>query len=168
MIAHLLKDVINGTKLIVLSGTAQDPTNQKIRFFIGGTFLIIASSFTIYASTTYNWAIATSNTELITNAVIILFITDIDEMVDEIVMAIGPSWASEEEKDGEEQGVDGTLALLRSENLELKGKMEELGNNLALQTRKNSAMEESIKTLSEAVERKEFQEFQEFQMVLKK
>merc|ERR1712087_816161 len=160
MIAHLLKDVINGTKLIVLSGTAQDPTNQKIRFFIGGTFLIIASSFTIYASTTYNWAIATSNTELVTNAVIILFITDIDEMVDEIVMAIDPSWASEEEKDGEEQdieqgkehneeeqGVDGTLALLRSENLELKGKMEELGKNLASQTSKISAMQGKIETL---------------------
>ena len=127
----------------------------------------VASLFTVYASTTYNWAIATSNTELITNVVIILFITDIDEMADGILMAISPASAfnegEEEEQDieqgedhnEEEQGLDGSLALLRNENLELKKQLGKLDGDLALQKSENSTIKGNMNTLTATVTRLE-------------
>ena len=120
--------VINGVKLVVLSGGSHHTRSKNIRFFIGGVLLNVASLFTVYASFTYNSAIATSDTDLITNAVIILFIADIDELVDGIVIVINPNWASEkkhdneegdEEQDEENQGKDGN----QSRNSELEGQV---------------------------------------------
>ena len=56
---------------------------------------------TLFVSAIYNNAIATSNTGLITNAVIILFITDLDELVHDIVMTVNPDWAALEEEGSE-------------------------------------------------------------------
>ena len=53
--------VVNGSKLIVLSGKGRNPSWQRIRFFLGGLFLVAAALITLYASTVYNNAIATSN-----------------------------------------------------------------------------------------------------------
>lgn len=52
----------------------------RIRFFVGGLLSGSVSLFTFYVSAIYNAAIATSNTEIIVNAVVISFITDIDEV----------------------------------------------------------------------------------------
>jgi len=87
--------VINGTKLVILSGNGKSPLGKRIKYFIGGLCLIAASSFIIFASTVYNQAIATSNTDLISNAVIILFITDIDEMAYALQATINPKEDSE-------------------------------------------------------------------------
>ena len=83
--------------MIVLSGTGRSPLFKRIKFLIDGALLMAAASFTIFASTVYNQAIATTNTELISNAVIILFITDIDEMVHGIAMTIYPRQIKKEE-----------------------------------------------------------------------
>ena len=151
----------------MLSGKERHQTRDKIRFFIGGAVLNVASLFTVYASTTYNWAIATSNTELIANAVIILFITDIDEMAHGILVAISPALAfnegGDEEEDveqgednnEEEQGFDGSLALLRNENLELKKQLGKLDGDLALQKSENSTMKGNMNTLTATVTRLE-------------
>jgi len=40
MIAHLAKDIINGTKMIILSAKARHSSRQRARFFIGGTLLV--------------------------------------------------------------------------------------------------------------------------------
>mmetsp|Transcript_11263 Transcript_11263/g.23652 ORF Transcript_11263/g.23652 Transcript_11263/m.23652 type:complete len:950 (-) Transcript_11263:56-2905(-) len=79
MTSHLLPDIINGTKMVVLSGKVCYNFNQRARFFFGGLLLITVTAFTFFTSVVYNKAIATSNTEIVTNAVIILFITDLDE-----------------------------------------------------------------------------------------
>lgn len=72
--AHLLKDIINGLKMIVLSGKARnDMIFSRIRYFLGGTLLGAVSAFTFYVSAIYNAAIATSNTEIIVNSVISKF-----------------------------------------------------------------------------------------------
>ncbi|KAL7465661.1 hypothetical protein ACHAXS_005978, partial [Conticribra weissflogii] len=79
MTSHLLPDIINGAKMIMLSGKVCYNFTQRARFFLGGLLLITVTAFTLYTSIVYNKAIATSNTEIVTNAVIILFITDLDE-----------------------------------------------------------------------------------------
>ena len=47
---------------------------------------------TVYTSVLYNRAIATTNTQLIVNAVILLFVTDLDEKVYELMLACKPQW----------------------------------------------------------------------------
>jgi len=92
MVAHLLKDVINGSKMVILSGKARHDNLTRIKFFLGGTLLSAVASFTFYVSSIYNAAIATSNTEIIFNSVIILFICDIDELIYEILEVINAEW----------------------------------------------------------------------------
>ena len=60
MATHLLKDLINGIKLIVLSAKERHETNTRARYFVGGTLMATVTSFTLYVSTIYNAAIATS------------------------------------------------------------------------------------------------------------
>ncbi|KAL3817140.1 hypothetical protein ACHAXA_009041 [Cyclostephanos tholiformis] len=60
MLAHLLVDVINGVKMIMLSAKEKQGRLAMIRLFAGGTLLTTITSFTIYVSTIYNFAIATS------------------------------------------------------------------------------------------------------------
>ena len=48
--------------------------------------------FTLYASTVYNIAIARSDTDIIINTVIILFICDIDEYFYAALVAMGSFW----------------------------------------------------------------------------
>lgn len=92
MIAHILKDIINGMKMIVLSGKARNDLQTRIRFFVGGTVLFSISLFTFYASVIYNAAIASSNTEIIMNSVVIVFICDVDELFYDILLTINPDW----------------------------------------------------------------------------
>ncbi len=87
MASHLLKDLVNGSKMIVLCAKEGYQLNSRIRFFVGGLFLSTVTTFTLFASTIYNKAIATSNTEVIANAVIILFITDLDEQFFSLIEA---------------------------------------------------------------------------------
>jgi len=153
MVVHLLKDVVNGAKLIALSGTARSRPHRRIRFFLGGLCLITAALFTLYASTIYNEAIATNDTEIIENAVIILFISDIDEMALDTLGAIHSRWIDdgedddqeeeEEEEEGLEKGNDANNKVvtqmkeelsqmkskhleMMSENLKLKGELKEV------------------------------------------
>jgi len=92
MVAHILKDVINGAKVVVLSGKARHSIPTRIRLFVGGTILVTISVFTFYVSAIYNNAIATSNTEMIVNSVVILFICDVDELTYDILVALNPGW----------------------------------------------------------------------------
>eukprot|EP00804_Cyclotella_cryptica_P003506 CCRYP_002138-RC/>CCRYP_002138-RC protein AED:0.21 eAED:0.21 QI:1379/0.66/0.71/1/0.33/0.57/7/128/1232 len=78
MICFLSKDLINGAKLVVMSTKKWHHRNRRIRFFFGAYV--------------YNYAIATSDPELIVNAVIILFISDIDEMIHDTLEALCPNW----------------------------------------------------------------------------
>ena len=60
MLAHLLKDAVNGVKMIVLSAKEKQDRFARMRYFTGGTLLTTVTSFTFYVSTIYNFAIATS------------------------------------------------------------------------------------------------------------
>lgn len=91
MFAHLMRDVINGCKMLILAGKARHSRHTRTRFFFGGTLLLIVTLFVLFTTTIYNRAIATSNTEIIVNSVIILFICDLDEQIYGILLAISPS-----------------------------------------------------------------------------
>ena len=92
MATHLSKDVINGTKMIVLAIRVGHGNRTRMRFLLGGLFLSTVMLFTLFVSILYNQAIATTNTEVIINAVVILFITDTDEYLYKILTLINQDW----------------------------------------------------------------------------
>lgn len=95
MVSHLMKDFINGTKLLVLCAKRRHSVFAKIRFFFGGLCLVMITAYTAYASTIYNMAIARSNTDIVVNSVVTLFITHIDEQFYLLFLAALPSWVKE-------------------------------------------------------------------------
>ena len=104
----------------------------------------------MYSSYTYNLVIAISDTDLITNSVIILFIADVDELANEIVIAINPNWGSKEEQGDEQgdeeqgkekQGEDGD-GLTR--NSELEGRVEILESQMKRLCNKEEDEEQGI------------------------
>jgi len=130
---HLLKDIINGLKMNILSSKNRHNRHDRIRFFCGGFLLSSVALFTMYVSIIYNMAIATSNSELIINSVIILFITDTDEQVFDFLMVINSQWVAamsreKNNKRDDEEGNDGSFQELRNQNSQLQDDLNELRN----------------------------------------
>ena len=92
MAAYLITDIISGLRLIVLSGKSRHRKLRRLRFFVGGFCLLFLSAFTVFATAVYNVAIARSNTEILINVVIILFISEIDEQFFRGIQAASPRW----------------------------------------------------------------------------
>jgi len=87
-----MTDIISGLRLIVLSGKSRHRKLRRLRFFVGGFCLLFLSAFTVFATAVYNVAIARSNTEILINVVIILFISEIDEQFFRGIQAASPRW----------------------------------------------------------------------------
>jgi len=85
--AALLDDFVNGIKLIFLSAS-----RGSTPAFVSGAALVGLTALSVYSSLFYNVAIAMTNTELIVNAVILLFVNDVDEQVFGIVGIMNSKW----------------------------------------------------------------------------
>merc|ERR1711935_1111022 len=156
--------VIKGSKLIMLSGkTRQFGAKEKRgRAFFGGMILNITSLFVLYASTIYNNAIATTDTDLIANAVIILFVADLDEMMLSILVVIYPNLFP---KDGSSEVIKEKVETLESDMQEVRAENAEMKAELHQGKSENLETKEKVKTLeSELKETKELVERVESQM----
>jgi len=123
---------------------------------IFGIYFNTFNQYMFYVSTIYNISIATTNTELIYNAVIILFIMEIDERAFEAIDAVNQRWVDkvtkrEEMDDGTMPGhgngekSDGALtseeveALLEQHTSQLKQQRRQLEERVQLLEEKNDA-----------------------------
>jgi len=88
--AALLDDLIRGCKLLLLSST-----RGSTKCFVSGTSLVGITVLAVYCSFFYNQAIAMSNTELIVNSVILLFVNEFDEQIYGIVEIMKSRWLEE-------------------------------------------------------------------------
>lgn len=145
MAAHLLKDMINGLKLLVFCGKRRHDSYSKITYFIGGLFLTWVSVFALYASTVYNIAIARSTTDIIVNAVLIIFVVDMDEHFHKVIMGARSFWRGsggvEDERDTQIVELEHRLNIQHSElETSLRNRATDLGVLIRNQ-------EEQIKTL---------------------
>lgn len=145
MAAHLLKDGISGLKMIKYSGKTRLGRFVRIRLFIGGTILTLITAFTVYVSSIYNKAIATSkwslaideymydcdlviislppsigNTEIITNSVVILFICDLDELLYGVLMVCNRRWVKRILMSREEDDESDSEVFIRFDRLNAK------------------------------------------------
>lgn len=92
MIAFLFNDFFNGLQLLWLCTKQRHYRLRGVRYFFGGLVLVLMASYTFYVTYVYNRAIARSNTEIATNCVIILYLTDLDERAYRLVTAVCPGW----------------------------------------------------------------------------
>lgn len=165
MIIFLSTDLICGLKMVVLSGKRRHSHSVRARFFIGGVALCSVTMYIIYVSTIYIMATARSDTDVVTDAVIILFITDIDEKVFDLLQANGSSLTSKlQNKDTEEdsedhplQGASATARPARREEEEEKVeeqvedesvfKQDFLTRKVSFLTRENAELNERLEQL---------------------
>ena len=89
MLVALAKDLISGVKLFYLAFSCKNN-----RYFAGGFILILVTLMSMWASYKYNRAIATKNTELLMNSVVLLFVQEIDEWMFQLVDGAFPSWTN--------------------------------------------------------------------------
>ena len=134
-IAHLLKDIINGSKMIILSGKEMDGGWSRVRYFFGGFCMLFITSFTLYVSAIYNNATATSNTELIINSVIILLVITVDEYVYATLETMShrgvENMSSQVQEQGQETQMVSAAKKRNEEGMEeLKRQNEELKENV--------------------------------------
>jgi len=90
LVAWLLKDVVGAFKLFLLS-----LWRRNIDFFFASSVIIVVTLFSALTSIYYNLAIATKDTEIITNAVILLFVNEIDERLYQLAEACNIQFVNE-------------------------------------------------------------------------
>ena len=81
----------------------------------------VASLFTLFTRSVYNIAITVTNTDILMNAVIILFINDLEELIYDIFIERNSCLAVEEEVDEEDEAT-----ALRGEYEGVKINMEKM------------------------------------------
>ena len=68
---------------------------KDFQLLLGGVLVLSLTSLAIFTSVVYNMALAASDTDLIMNAVILLFINDLDEKVLSIIQQVHPDWTTQ-------------------------------------------------------------------------
>lgn len=51
MVSHLMKDLLNGSRLLVLSAKQRHSLHSRCRFFVGGLGLVMITAYAVYTST---------------------------------------------------------------------------------------------------------------------
>ena len=103
----------------------------------------------------YNKAIATSNTDIVVNAVIVLFINDIDEWIFAAIEAANRDWTKHTEEDsnaddansnGDKSDDDDDVEAAKDENdAKLKDEVELLKGQIAALQRQIASQEEELR-----------------------
>ncbi len=123
MISHVLKDIINGMKLLLFCGKRGHGILYRIRSYFGGFILSWVSALAIYASAVYNQAIARSQTDIIANAVLIMFVVDVDEYFHKAAEAARSFWSG---KGGKKDERDAIIAELSATVTKMSGDIMKL------------------------------------------
>eukprot|EP00581_Thalassiosira_minuscula_P030696 CAMPEP_0183787800 /NCGR_PEP_ID=MMETSP0739-20130205/67730_1 /TAXON_ID=385413 /ORGANISM="Thalassiosira miniscula, Strain CCMP1093" /LENGTH=164 /DNA_ID=CAMNT_0026031893 /DNA_START=439 /DNA_END=933 /DNA_ORIENTATION=+ len=106
----------------------------------------------MFASVIYNRTVTTSNTELIINSVVILFITDTDEKLFGVLMAMNPLWVDNmsrqinEKCDDNDNDVDIGMEGLKRKNLALQSGMNDMKTQIDKLVQEMNDMKEMMET----------------------
>ena len=154
MATHLLVDIINGVKLVILSAKQRHDWNTRMRYFIGGTLIVNITACTLYVSTILQQLqrvsvtpsiicllhiiclaylisrtlslllVSIGNTEVIANSVIILFIMDIDELLYDTMTVTNTNWVKSMTLEDEDSELVAQGVEGRLNRLEQKDKIQ--------------------------------------------
>ena len=67
-------------------------TQRDLKLFLSGFILCDMTILSLFTSTVFNWAVATKNTDVIMNVVILFFVNDMDEKVLSILYRLNREW----------------------------------------------------------------------------
>eukprot|EP00586_Coscinodiscus_wailesii_P001594 CAMPEP_0172484624 /NCGR_PEP_ID=MMETSP1066-20121228/12162_1 /TAXON_ID=671091 /ORGANISM="Coscinodiscus wailesii, Strain CCMP2513" /LENGTH=424 /DNA_ID=CAMNT_0013249271 /DNA_START=105 /DNA_END=1379 /DNA_ORIENTATION=- len=93
----LLPDLLNGLKLI-----GKAALFHSFRCFTIGIVLVFVTTLAIVTSFFYNYAIAQSDTEMIINAAVLLFVNDVDERVLLVLENVCFAWLKDRKEEAKE------------------------------------------------------------------
>jgi len=104
MILNLVPDFWNGVKVLYFVPkrklTAEDEEDSTIFGRFMGGFLLVSTAFiALYVSIAFNFANAGSNTELIINSAILLFVNNLDELSLKLIQIFFPTWMMMKEEE---------------------------------------------------------------------
>jgi len=85
----LFKDIVGSVKLMLVSFQ-----KKSIDFFFASALIFTVTMLSLWTSVIYIIAIAAKNTDMIKDAVILLFVVEIDERIFELVKIMNPEWVS--------------------------------------------------------------------------
>jgi len=111
--------------------------------------LSVTSLFTLFASIVYNFAIATTDTDLIMNAVIILFINDIDELMNDILIEIFPC------EEAEEMEEEDKVTMLKEEHEGMKIRVQQVEEQMKIKQQVEEGTKKKIQQVEEEMKIKE-------------
>jgi len=145
MVAFLAKDLISGAKLIAHSAKHRHSRMSRLRYFVGGICLGWITVFILYVSIIYNKALATSNSDIVVNSVVILFIMEIDEKIFGLLAAINEKWTTHAA-----ESEDLITAAPAAKN-DKGNSVDEMKDELEIQKEEIEAQRIEIRMLREAV-----------------
>ena len=129
IVSTLLDSLVNSLKLIYLAATRLSLHAYAGSFFVAGVTVL-----SIYTSIQYNRAIAVTSTELIVNAVILLFLNDLDKQLFSAIQVIAPDWVEAVKNQAEKRSrsilEDNKKPREQSDTEERQGSDEELENQM--------------------------------------
>eukprot|EP00594_Rhizosolenia_setigera_P002454 CAMPEP_0178943184 /NCGR_PEP_ID=MMETSP0789-20121207/2435_1 /TAXON_ID=3005 /ORGANISM="Rhizosolenia setigera, Strain CCMP 1694" /LENGTH=158 /DNA_ID=CAMNT_0020622729 /DNA_START=765 /DNA_END=1241 /DNA_ORIENTATION=+ len=105
----LLRDIASSFKLMLLSFE-----KRNIDYLLTSGVVFLVTILSAWTSIYYNMALATKNTELIVNAVILLFVIEIDEKLYQLSKICFPNLVVHIEEDPYSYNVDGDDLVLSS------------------------------------------------------
>eukprot|EP00586_Coscinodiscus_wailesii_P017267 CAMPEP_0172517332 /NCGR_PEP_ID=MMETSP1066-20121228/284354_1 /TAXON_ID=671091 /ORGANISM="Coscinodiscus wailesii, Strain CCMP2513" /LENGTH=300 /DNA_ID=CAMNT_0013299287 /DNA_START=599 /DNA_END=1501 /DNA_ORIENTATION=- len=97
VIFSLIPDMINGLRLVHVASV-----RRSVKSLACGLILICITVLAGVTSYIYNQAIAQSNTEMITNTIVLLVVNDIDERMFTVVSSMFPDWVTRIQGDAAE------------------------------------------------------------------
>ena len=110
----LLDDIANSVTLIFLSAT-----RGSLHCFVTAFVILSITTLSVCTSFVYNRAIATTNTELIVNALVLLILNTLDESFARVVIVLNPNFVERMSEEAEKRSrrlLKYTEPILREEN----------------------------------------------------
>ena len=89
VLLYLGRDLALGIVQIIYALESSD-----FQLLLSGVGILILTTLGVFTSSKYNFALARKNTDLVTNAVILLFINDLDEHFLNLLMTLAPGWTN--------------------------------------------------------------------------
>jgi hypothetical protein len=120
------------------------------------THCIYVPNFALQA-TVYNYAIARSNRELVINAVIILFISDVDEQMYSLIDAMCPKWLDNLKAAAEDQSNEMRETVNHRDSDIEQTNVEEKADLGASQNRETTELHAKIQNMSMKLEQMELE-----------
>lgn len=86
-ISYLGVDFVQSSLQLIMAAQTRD-----LALMISGLGIFTLTALAMFTTAVYNWALADKNTDLIVNAVILLFVNDLDEKLMEVLEIAVPDW----------------------------------------------------------------------------